>query len=102
MSLIAIKKFYNKFGLFKNARREYYECGFKPFLQKPLKLSFHFFVICILFLIYDVELVFSLPFISSTSYNGYYDLFNFILLYGTFFFSIFYDSEKGLFGWKFF
>jgi len=38
-----------------------YECGFEPFDQANIKFSIQYFVVGILFMIFDVELAFLFP-----------------------------------------
>lgn len=38
-----------------------YECGFEPFSDARKNFDIHFYVVAILFIIFDVEIVFLLP-----------------------------------------
>lgn len=71
-----------RFGLLKQARRDFYECGFRPVTQKPIRLSLPFLLICIFFLLYDIELIFLFPYVSSTYFPGLTDviIFSFFFL----------------------
>nr|YP_010600862.1 NADH dehydrogenase subunit 3 [Binodoxys communis]WAL07393.1 NADH dehydrogenase subunit 3 [Binodoxys communis] len=42
-----------------------FECGFDPFMSSRLPFSIHFFMIAILFLVFDIEVVFLIPLINS-------------------------------------
>jgi len=81
--IMTYKNNLKRFGFLKVNRRDFYECGFKPQHQKPIKISLHFLCICIFFLLYDIELIFLFPFVSGYANSGVTD----ILLIG-FFFSI--------------
>jgi len=74
-----------RFGLLKIARRDFYECGFRPVTQKPIRIPIPFLLICVFFLLYDIELIFLFPIISTTYFIGMNDL----LLLGFFFFIFF-------------
>lgn len=58
------RKLMQRFGTFKIARRDFYECGFRPMTQKPLRLPIPFLLICIFFLLYDIELIYLFPLVS--------------------------------------
>ncbi len=38
-----------------------YECGFEPFEEARLQFNVHYYVIAIIFLIFDIEIVYLLP-----------------------------------------
>jgi NADH:ubiquinone oxidoreductase subunit 3 (subunit A) len=63
-----------RFGFLKMSRRDFYECGFRPQTQKPIRLPIQFLLICAFFLMYDIELVFIFPYVSGSTFTGYYDL----------------------------
>ena len=62
-----------RFGFLKIARRDFYECGFRPTSQKTIRLPIQFLLICIFFLLYDIELVFLFPFVSAITFIGLTD-----------------------------
>ena len=63
----------NRFGSLKLARKDFYECGFRPTSQEPVRLSIQFMLICVFFLLYDIELVFLVPFVSGLFETGLHD-----------------------------
>jgi NADH:ubiquinone oxidoreductase subunit 3 (subunit A) len=73
LSFIHFKDIFKRAGLLQDARRDFYECGFKPQTQTPPKLSLQFIIICIFFLIYDIELVYLMPFICGATFSAIYD-----------------------------
>ena len=99
LSIFSFKNIFNRFGLLKKNRREFYECGFKPVIQKPITFSIQFLLICFFFLIYDIELVFSFPFVSSFNIHSFIDFFIFIFLYGSFIISLLFDFDNYLTDW---
>ena len=101
LSFFSYKNLLLRFSILKTARKDYYECGFRPIIQKPIQMSNQFLIICIFFIIYDIELAFSFPLVSTLSYNSLQDFVGLMLIYGTMVLSIFYDFDKNLLNWKF-
>lgn len=90
----------DRFKLFSRGRREFYECGCRVSVQKPPKFSLQFLVICIFFILYDVELLFSIPLVSTISSHSLTEILFFLFLYLSFGFSLIYDIKKDLISWK--
>merc|ERR1719219_1004493 len=44
-----------------------FECGFSTFNDHRIKFSLHFFLIALVFIIFDVELILLFPFLNSLS-----------------------------------
>lgn len=64
-------------------KRSAYECGFEPFGDARSFFDIHFYLIGILFIIFDSEIVFLLPFIiniQETSSASYISIIIFILV----------------------
>nr|YP_011027910.1 NADH dehydrogenase subunit 3 [Euplotes vannus]UPM52120.1 NADH dehydrogenase subunit 3 [Euplotes vannus] len=100
LSIFSFKSVWNRFGLMQPNRREFYECGFKPVTQRPVRFSIQFIMICFFFLIYDIELAFSYPLVSSFGVNSATEVFYFIFLYGTFLLSLLFDFDRNLTDWR--
>ena len=81
-------------------RRDFYECGFKPQSQRPIKVSLQFLLICVFFLLYDIELVFLFPFVSGLTFTGLYDIFLIILFFTVLFISLQIDYERHALYWQ--
>jgi NADH-quinone oxidoreductase subunit A len=73
---------------FSGEKQTSYECGFEPFGDARLTFDIHFYIIGILFLIFDLELVFLFPwlfsFVEQTSIisSNLASMFSFLFLLG--------------------
>lgn len=83
-----------RFGFFKISRKDFYECGFKPQLQKPIRLPIQFLLICVFFLLYDIELIFVFPYISGTIFFGLFDFLLIFLFFFLFLISLLIDYDR--------
>lgn len=60
-----------------------YECGFSPFQDARAKFEIQFYVIAILFIIFDIEIIFLLPWLSTLKLIGslgYFTMMVFLIL----------------------
>ena len=60
-----------------------YECGFEPYGDARQRFDVSFYVIGILFIIFDIEVIFLLPYatiINEVSYLGYWVMMSFIMV----------------------
>ncbi len=51
-----------------------YECGFDPLKSARVPFSFRFFLVAILFLLFDLEILLVYPYVVSAYTNGIYGL----------------------------
>jgi len=100
ITVLSFKDTLRRFGFMKISRRDFYECGFKPQTQKPIKVSIQFLLICVFFLLYDIELVFLFPFVSGSTFTGLYDLFLILMFFSVFFASLNIDYERHALSWQ--
>lgn len=101
INCFSFKNLIHKFGFNKINKRDFYECGFKPQTQKPIKLPIQFLLICIFFLLYDIELIFLFPYVSGIMFAGLYDFFLIIFFFILFFFSLLIDYERHALYWQY-
>ncbi len=101
MSIFSFRDLLKRFGFLKIARRDFYECGFRPQLQKPIRVPIQFMLICIFFLLYDIELVFLFPYVSGISFAGFFDFILLILFFVLFIVSIVIDYERHALYWQY-
>lgn len=90
-----------RFGFLKIARRDFYECGFKPQTQKPIRLPIQFLLICVFFLLYDIELVFLFPYVSGVVFSGLYDFLLVLFFFFLFLLSLIIDYERHALYWQY-
>ena len=97
---LSYKDVLRRFGFLKATRRDFYECGFKPQVQRPIQLSLQFLLICVFFLLYDIELIFLFPFISGSTFTGVYDLWLIFFFIFILFASLNIDYERHVLYWQ--
>ena len=100
ITVLSFKDLLRRLGFMKNTRRDFYECGFKPQNQRPVKISLQFLLICVFFLLYDIELVFLFPYASGYTFTGLYDLLLLILFFVVLFTSLNVDYERHALYWQ--
>nr|AYQ18938.1 NADH dehydrogenase subunit 3 [Discolomatidae sp. 4 ACP-2013] len=78
-----------------------FECGFDPKNSARLSFSLHFFLISIIFLIFDVEITFLLPMIYNLKIMN---LFNYMMIYSFFIFillaGLYHEWNYGALEWN--
>jgi NADH-quinone oxidoreductase subunit A len=60
-SILFLLAYLSTIKLSNNEKSSIYECGFQPFYTSRLPYDVHFYIIAILFLIFDVEVAFLYP-----------------------------------------
>ena len=86
--------------MLRSNRREFYECGFRPIHQKPIKIAMQSKAVAFLFIIYDTELIFSFPLLSTISYTSYTEVWFILFLYITLILSLVIDFKKLTTDWR--
>lgn len=90
----AFREILKKFGFAKTSRRDFYECGFRPQKQQPIRVPIQFLLICVFFLLYDIELIFLFPYVSGVMFAGGFDALLLILFVALLALSLFVDYER--------
>lgn len=90
-----------RFGFLKISRRDFYECGFRPITQKTIRLPIQFILICIFFLLYDIELIFLFPYVSGLTFTGLYDSLLLFFFFFIFFISLVIDFNRHALVWQY-
>jgi NADH-quinone oxidoreductase subunit A len=94
ITFMSLRDLLKRFGYFKISKRDFYECGFRPQTQKPVRLPIQFLLICIFFLLYDIELIFLFPLVSSSTFLGFHDLFLLFIFFLLFLLSLVIDFNR--------
>merc|ERR1712126_781539 len=75
MGILILGNFFSKKYFFELEKISPFECGFNPKFNARLPFTLRFFLISIIFLAFDVELVLIFPFLVNLSYlNIFYFL----------------------------
>ena len=83
-----------------NEKLSAYECGFEPFNDSRMEFDVRFYLVAILFIIFDLEIAFLFPWAISLGKIGVYGfismmIFLFILTVG-----FIYEWKKGALDWE--
>ena len=76
-----------------------YECGFEPFQSARMKFNIHFYVIAMLFLLFDLEVAYIFPWLyvaGSLNSVGLSSMFIFIIILTV---GFYYEWVKGALNW---
>lgn len=101
INCFSFRELLKRFGFLKTSRRDFYECGFKPTKQKTIRLPIQFLLICVFFLLYDIELIFLFPYVSGITFAGLYDSLIIILFFTLLFFSLVIDFNRHALIWQY-
>lgn len=76
-----------------------YECGFEPFEDARNKFDVKFYIVAILFIIFDIEIIFLLPWLLNIVYigiQGFWSMILFLVILGL---GFLYEIIKGALDW---
>ncbi len=76
-----------------------YECGFEPINSSQVKFNIKFYIVALLFVIFDLEIIFLLPWsinLINLGLIGYYTMFLFFILLTI---GFIYEYKKGAIEW---
>lgn len=77
-----------------------YECGFQPFEDARNKFDIRFYLVAILFIIFDLEIMFLFPWsisLSFINFFGFWTMFVFLLILTI---GFVYEWKKGALDWE--
>nr|AHA41659.1 NADH dehydrogenase subunit 3 [Acavomonas peruviana] len=76
-----------------------YECGFDPFDDARNVFEIKFYLVAILFLIFDIEVAFIIPWILTSYYHTYYGFFIMVFFFLLLTFGFIYEWKEGGLDW---
>jgi NADH-quinone oxidoreductase subunit A len=76
-----------------------YECGFDPYSNSRIKFNIRFYLIALLFVVFDIEVIFFLPFASELSFFNSLGLNLFLDFFIELVVSMFVLWQVGAFDW---
>nr|QLD97017.1 NADH dehydrogenase subunit 3 [Proknekalia peringueyi] len=88
------KKFF-----FKKEKFSPFECGFDPFSLARISFSLRFFMITIIFLVFDIEIVILLPLPLISSLSNWSIPLSFLMIIILIFVGLLFEWNKGMIEW---
>ena len=77
-----------------------YECGFEPFADARSKFDVRFYLVSILFIIFDLEIAFLFPWAISLGNIGVYGFWSMVVFLGVLTVGFIYEWRKGALDWE--
>ena len=76
-----------------------YECGFPPFEDSRMKFDVRYYLVAILFIIFDLEIAFLFPWAVSLDAIGAFGLISMSIFLGLLVVGFIYEWKKGALEW---
>ncbi len=76
-----------------------YECGFEPFKHHPGRFDVRFYLVAILFIIFDLEIAFLFPWAVTLKFLGWPGFFSMCLFLTVLTVGFVYEWKKGALEW---
>jgi len=77
-----------------------YECGFEPFADARSKFDVRFYLVSILFIIFDLEVAFLFPWAVTLGKIGLFGFWSMIVFLGVLTVGFIYEWKKGALEWE--
>jgi NADH-quinone oxidoreductase subunit A len=77
-----------------------YECGFEPFEDSRIEFDVRFYLVAILFIIFDLEIAFLFPWAISLGNIGPLGFFSMMIFLGILTIGFIYEWKKGALDWE--
>jgi NADH-quinone oxidoreductase subunit A len=76
-----------------------YECGFNPFSDSRAEFDVKFYIVAILFIIFDLEISFLFPFSVCLDYISFFGFYCMLIFLFALTVGFFYEWKKGALDW---
>ena len=76
-----------------------YECGFNAFDDARMKFDVRFYLVCILFIIFDLEIAFLFPWAAAFKEVGVFGFWSMMIFLGVLTIGFIYEWKKGALEW---
>jgi NADH-quinone oxidoreductase subunit A len=83
-----------------NEKTSPYECGFAPFGDARAPFDIRFYLVSILFIIFDLEIAFLFPWAVALKHIGIYGFWSMMLFLGVLTVGFIYEWRKGALQWE--
>jgi NADH-quinone oxidoreductase subunit A len=83
-----------------NEKNSPYECGFDPFSDARGKFDVRFYLVSILFIIFDLEIAFLFPWAITLGKIGMFGFWSMMLFLGVLTVGFIYEWKKGALEWE--
>nr|AHF21696.1 NADH dehydrogenase subunit 3 [Subparmatus marinkellei] len=97
--LITLANMMKKKHFFKKEKNSPFECGFDPFSLSRQPFSLRFFMISIIFLIFDIEIIILLPFPLINNFSNLYLILMTSFIIFMILISLLYEWKNGMIQW---
>mgnify|MGYP001351952493 CR=1 FL=1 len=77
-----------------------YECGFEPFNDSRMEFDVRFYLVAILFIIFDLEIAFLFPWAISLGEIGVFGFWSMMVFLGVLTIGFIYEWNKGALEWE--
>jgi NADH-quinone oxidoreductase subunit A len=77
-----------------------YECGFNAFNDARMRFDVRFYLVSILFIIFDLEVAFLFPWAITLRQNGIYAFWSMMVFLGVLTVGFIYEWKKGALEWE--
>jgi NADH-quinone oxidoreductase subunit A len=81
------------------AKEAPYECGIVPSREPPERFPVSFYVVAMLFVMFDIEIIFLYPYAVNSDAVGYYGFWAEVLFSAIFFLTFVYEVARGGLDW---